>query len=241
MKNPRPAPDSVRPPQQARSQAAHDRIVDAVEALIETRPLESISVADIAGRAGVSIGNFYKRFSTKKAVLEALHARYESQRTEHLLKAFSPEGWKGRDLGSRARWIATTLVEMFRARRGLIRSFVMHHRNRAAALDDSMHRRLEDVYRSGAALLLGARQEIRHPAPERAARFGMLLTASLCRELILFKQPGDPGAVSLGRQALVDELTRVLVGYLRCGPSGARPSGRPSAARTRPRNPGRRS
>jgi AcrR family transcriptional regulator len=210
------AASRVRAPQQARSRASLERILNAAETLIESRPLESVTVSDIVRRARVSIGNFYKRFATKEAVLDALYARYESQRTEHLSRALSPERSDGTDLEARARRLATILVEMFRKRRGVMRAFVMHHRGGNGSTDGAMHRRLDALYRSGAELLLGAAKEIRHPHPEEAARFGALMTASLCRELILFKQPNDPGAVAMNDERLVDELTRTLVGYLRC-------------------------
>jgi AcrR family transcriptional regulator len=220
----------IRTPQQARSRASLDRLLDAAETLVEARPLESVTVSDMARRARVSIGNFYKRFSTKEAVLEALYERYESQRTEHLSRALAPERWRGQSLEARARGLVTVLVEMFRKRRGVMRAFVMHYRGRRETLDDAMHRRLDRLYRSGARVLLGAGSKIRHPRPNQAARFGVLMTASLCRELILFKRSTDSGALAMSDKRLKEELTRALVGYLRCGVAA---SGRRSTRRTR--------
>lgn len=219
-----------RPPQQARSRASLERILDATEALVESRPLGAITVASIAGRAGVSIGNFYKRFRSKEAVLEALYGRYESQRTETLTRALAAHP-RGR-LEDRARWLTTTLVRLFLRRRGVVRAFVVHHRNRPGAMRIAMSRRLDRLYRDSAEVLLGAAAEITHADRARAARFGALMTASLCRELILFKPPGHPGAVPLTETELVAELTRALVGYLRCDRLGAR-AGRRRRARTR--------
>src|SRR5262245_16946028 len=206
-----------RVPQQARSRASLERILDAAEALIESRPLDSIGVADIAQRAGVSIGNFYKRFASKQEVLGALYARYESQRTNSLKDALRPEQWQGQDLEMRARGLTSLLVEMFRKRRGMIRAFVSHHRNQPGPTRDPMRRRLEDLYRAGADVLLAVKSEIRHPEPNVAARFAVLMTASLCRELILFRPASEPGSIPLTDDELIEELTRVMVGYLRGG------------------------
>lgn len=158
-----------RAPQQARSRASLARILDAAEALMESRSLDAATVADIAGRAGVSIGSFYKRFASKDAVLEALYARYEEQRTEHLNVAFAPARWTGHGLEERARGLTSALVEMFSRRRGIIRAFVMHRRGRPGPLEHGMSRRLEAIYQAGADIddALAARRamaSLLHPA-----------------------------------------------------------------------------
>src|SRR4051812_16000039 len=62
----------VRPPSQARSQATMDRFVQATRDLLEERPFEEITVADIVGRAERTVGSFYARFEDKHAVLRLL-------------------------------------------------------------------------------------------------------------------------------------------------------------------------
>jgi AcrR family transcriptional regulator len=44
-------------------------IVSACEALLKERSFEQISMADIAKRAGISVGNLYNRFSDKDALI----------------------------------------------------------------------------------------------------------------------------------------------------------------------------
>lgn len=224
----------ARVPRQARSRASLARILDAAEALVESRPLSAITVAAIASRAGISVGNFYKRFASKEAVLEALYARFEAQRTEHLTRATAVD--PGGGLDHRARWLVTTLVRLFLARRGVIRAYVMHYRSAPGATDDAMKRRLERLYRNGAAVLMGAADEIEHADPAKACRFATLMAASLCRELILFKEPGEPGAVRLTERDLIDHLTRTLLGYLRGPASGRSPVRRRRPSRSRARS-----
>ena len=74
---------------------------------------------------------------------------------------------------------------------------------------------------------MGASDEIRHPQPAVAARFAVLMTASLCRELILFRPASEPGSVPLSDEELIEELSRVMTGYLRSG-VGHAPSRRQS-------------
>jgi len=79
-----PVPELVwiRPPQQARSQQTLSRILDAAEAILAEKGWEDASVAEIARRAGSSVGAFYTRFPDKDTLLAALHccARSRSRR-----------------------------------------------------------------------------------------------------------------------------------------------------------------
>ena len=63
---------SYQPPRQARARATVERIFEATVRLLADRPFEAISVADIVSEAHTSVGAFYKRFSSKDALLPVL-------------------------------------------------------------------------------------------------------------------------------------------------------------------------
>lgn len=52
-----------------------DKILDALQELLETRDMEHISVSEIAKTAGIGKGSIYYYFPSKEAVLEALIER----------------------------------------------------------------------------------------------------------------------------------------------------------------------
>src|SRR5437867_10869287 len=60
---------------QARSQATHERLLDAPSELLQPRSYGEISVADIARAAGLPTGAAYARFGDRRAVAAALIAR----------------------------------------------------------------------------------------------------------------------------------------------------------------------
>lgn len=60
------------PALQARSRKTARAILDSALALLATKEYSEVSVSDIAGRAGVSVGGFYARFASKAALLHAL-------------------------------------------------------------------------------------------------------------------------------------------------------------------------
>ena len=63
--------------------------------------------------------------------------------------------------------------------------------------------------------LLGAREEIRHADIDWAAHFAVHLVAAACREKILFDDYPLPDDSRANDERLLEELTRMALGYLR--------------------------
>ncbi len=57
---------------QRRSQITYDKLIEAGYKLLATRDFDSISIAEIAGEAGYSVGAFYSRFENKEEFFLAL-------------------------------------------------------------------------------------------------------------------------------------------------------------------------
>jgi AcrR family transcriptional regulator len=85
----------VRPPQQARSQLTLSRILDASETLLAEKSWEDAGVAEIARRAGSSVGAFYSRFRDKDALLVALHERFVEEAFATSVAALEETRWTG--------------------------------------------------------------------------------------------------------------------------------------------------
>ena len=64
-------------PRQRRSALTQERLLDALEALLDERVFEQISIQDIAAAAGVAVGTVYRRFRNKEALLPALYRRLD--------------------------------------------------------------------------------------------------------------------------------------------------------------------
>jgi AcrR family transcriptional regulator len=208
----------VRPPQQARSRATLHRFLEAALELLGERRFEEASVAEIARRAGASVGAFYTRFPDKKALLTHLNDRLFEQGREQWDAFLDPARWRGRHAAEIVAAVVRRIVHKRRANRGLLRALSLYARSRpdptfaehAAAMNRHVHQRLRD-------LLLRKRNEIGHPDPERAISFGLMLVDGATREAILFGEaaliPGKPSDTVLAR-----ELTSVWLAYLRVKP-----------------------
>ncbi len=198
----------VRPPQQARTRAGLDRLLNAAETLIADKGFEDASIAEIARRAGSSVGGFYRRFRDKDMLLHAVHERFCDEARATADEALDPARWAGAATPAVVHEVVAFLVRVFHERAGFLRAVLVRGitdpavRERTAALFDYVTTRL-------AALLQSRQAELAHPDRIMAATFGLrVLVGTLHQEFLI--QPSSP-APSDARVAT--ELTRVLLCY----------------------------
>jgi AcrR family transcriptional regulator len=197
----------VRPPQQARSAATLERLLDAAEQLIEERGVSGMTVSAIVKRARSSVGAFYARFGDKENLLRCLFERFYEQAEATAASALDPERWADmslRDaLGATIAFTASIFLE---------RAEVIAALERTAAEDRTLigpARALGGTITARLLALAEARGEtFAHPDPERAV--------ALCVWMVLSalgnwshtgadpeSPPGDPGTFA----AEVTEMT----------------------------------
>jgi len=202
----------VRPPQQARSQETLDRILDAAEILVSEKGFEDTGVAEVARSAGSSVGAFYSRFKDKDGLLHALYDRYLREAIATADEALDPARWEGAIIPELLSATVAFLVEIYRERDGLIRAFVV--RGHADPGFQARSERLSHHVNEGVTrLLLARREEIGHPNPEIAARFGLTLVVNTLESALLFGELRS-GALVLSDAALASELTTAYLAYL---------------------------
>lgn len=135
-------------PQQVRSRATRDAIVEAAARIISERGLDGFSTNAVAERAGVSIGSLYQYFPNKDALMVALIKRQQARQLATLADAIDtlPER-----------------VTLAQAVRRLVQAAMQHHREDAllASAIDHEEARLpvDDVLsdaQSDAGVLIGS-------------------------------------------------------------------------------------
>jgi len=216
------------PPRQARSRRTLERILAATEVLLAEAPFEEITVAEVAARAGISIGTLYGRFRTKRALLAAVCARRfgagTRDRSREYLRRFAE---REMSLRQRAREIVGNMLAHYGTNRVLLQELDVRGGRRGAGQEAAALRELEKVFHEGwAASLLANRSEIDHPDPDGAVRFALFLAASACHGALVRE---DPSAAGVQEEDLAEELTRLVIAYLRH--SGAAYAGAASVAR----------
>ncbi len=202
----------IRPTQQARSQETLERLLDSTEALIADKGFDDVTVAEIAARAGLSVGAVYSRFRDKKGVLNCLRDRFVDEAHLTTDAAFDPDRWQGASIEEIASELIVFLVEIHRERRGVVREMAI----RTRAELDMAERKKDLVAHIGKRLwiLLDSRSDqIGHPDPEVATGFGLRFLLATLEQALLFDEAGIYG-MPVSDDRLAAELTRAFLSYL---------------------------
>ena len=201
-----------RAPRQARSRATHGRILDAAEVVVAGRGFEGAGVAEVARRAGCSVGAFYSRFGDKRGLLVALHDRFVADATARIDARLDPAREAAEPLSRCLHALLRALIELHRERCGLARAFAVE-----AQRDPSFRARRDGLLQHAAARLAafarGRAGEIGHHHPDRALAFGLAVCWSTIESAILFDRLRS-AALAPSDGDLAAELARLLLAYL---------------------------
>ena len=201
-----------RPPQQTRSQATLDRILDAAECVLEEKSFGEATLAEIMDRAGVTVGAFYRRFPDKDALLHLLDNRFFAELHELAQTALGDATWQEATAPQIVHGFTETAVQLYRARRGLLRSLFLRARTDRVIMQSAreVNSHYIDRLRS---LLMARADQLHHPEPERAVELGFMILVGALRETILFGEvwPNPETVVDAG---LSKELARSYLAYL---------------------------
>ena len=210
-------PPLTRPARQSRARKTSDAIVRAGLHLLRERDFETVTVADIASRAGVSVGGFYARFEGKEALLHSLAAEVLADCYVALDRAFAPKRVARASVEDVVRAYVRVMVEKFRKHRDAIRQIIRHaragdplHGLAVRDFNDRVHGRLRE-------LLQERRAFIEHPDPDYAVNIGLFLVSAAAREAVL----GDAlraYPIKVTDASLIEELTNAYVAYLKPRP-----------------------
>jgi AcrR family transcriptional regulator len=184
-------PKTVLPAHQARSRESLKRLLTAAIETLNKHGLEGATIPRIAARAGLSPGAVYRRFADKDALLREVAIRMLESNYRQTKALIDREDWKAMPLPVLCRHVVTMTLKGHSFYRGLLRAlfFFTHQHPNAAFV-----RKMEDLewkaFREVSELLLLRRDEIHHPNPEAAVRFGLLMIATAANGILVL--PRDP-------------------------------------------------
>lgn len=182
----------LRPARQGRSQRSLGRIVAALEALIEEKNFEEITVTEVCKRAGVAVGTFYDRVGNKDALLEHLRRRFYFEIVAQIEDAFAPGRFDALSAADMLAINAREMVALHRRRRGAIRATIVEARRNAAFAAHA--RKLNAVLMQRVtAAWLSKREAFAPGDPERLVRSSFLLAVGFLREAVIWSElwPGQ--------------------------------------------------
>ena len=207
----------VRPPRQARSHLTLGRILDAAEALLREKRWEDASVAEIARRAGSSVGAFYSRFRDKDALLSALHERFVEEAIATADTAMNEQRWANASICEIVRELVAFQVRLQDQHAGLWRAMALRATESPEfqARGLRMSRHMEELFTR---LVVARRHEILHPVPVVAAAFAGRLIGGVMLQRLLFPVMANLGTPGV---SLVEELSHATLAYLGVFPEDA--------------------
>lgn len=204
MTRPLAARTSRNRPQQARSRATVEVILDAAVRVFEKEGSEAATTAHIAEVAGVSVGTLYQYFGNRDAILDALQDREFERATAMMERVLA----NGKSLSERelARAVIEQLFGLYQAAPSLHRVLAVEGlrvtpAERVQAFDARIIGMIKTFLMS-AGLGLGR---------ERVDAAAFVVYQSVRASMLAYLIEAPAG---VDQRALVDELTELVVGYL---------------------------
>jgi AcrR family transcriptional regulator len=188
---------------QKRSRKTYDKLIATGFKLLERHEFDSITIADLAGSAGYSVGAFYARFRSKDEFFDALvahHMQHRREARERLLRKLSD--------AELIPGLISDLVTYYWKRRWFWRAALIR-----SIRDPQPLRRHADEF----ATALIARLGERHGRPlnaekERNVRHALQITLGTINNAIIY---GD-GPAFRGKEQFIENLVnafRLISGY----------------------------
>jgi len=207
--------EPFRAPKQRRSQETLDRFLEAAQDLLQQKHFDNISVNEIVGRAGSSVGAFYSRFQDKESLLLCLREAFVRDTDEQSRRLTASWDRDAVPLEAAVAQFMRMLVDQYRRHRGTLRALV--GRSIGGSAGGTPSAGAETVGQAAfLELMIARRSDITHPSPDVAAHLGLAMVTGAVREKILFPElsmSAKPTA-PLTDAVLVEELSRALLGFL---------------------------
>jgi AcrR family transcriptional regulator len=202
----------IRPPQQRRSQASLDRVLDAGTELLQERGWGGFTLAEVSRRANVSIGSIYARVPSKEALLYTIYDRYSDRLRAEQVEFEDPERFRGLPTEELVHAAIRAFAETMHQHRRML-SVMMHRGAVDAAIATRGSASSSAVGQSFKDLLLTRRDEIRHSNPELAVDVAWrIVYCALARQVMY--GPTFESDRNIKWDQLVAELARACSAYL---------------------------
>jgi AcrR family transcriptional regulator len=200
----RNAPRAYRQPQQARAKDTVDALLSASKTLLVQRGVEGTTTNAIAELAGVSIGSLYQYFPSREAIIAELSRRHVA-RVLALIFA-EVDALVGTNLRVGARRLIQLMIEIHRQDPELHGAIETSHPRLAARAQLAQVE--AQVMATARTYLESHRSELVVADLDRAA-FVVVTTIEAVTHEAAFRRPD-----LLDSDALVDDITRLVLGYL---------------------------
>jgi len=182
---------------QKRSQKTYDALIATAFKLLEQREFDEISIADLAQRAGYSVGAFYARFKSKDELFDAMLEQHVDDRRRTRARQFATVSDS-----TLIRVLLEDTIQYYWARRRFWRAALFRDEDFWVPI-----RKLSYELADALVARFGARaQRPLTEAEETNVRFAVQITLGTVNNAIINR----PGPIFLGQALFVENLIRAF-------------------------------
>ena len=204
---------SSHPPKQLRSKETLEKLLQALDKLLVDRYFEQVKVADICAKAGVSVGNFYRRFKSKDELLPYL---YKVAKHEYFnwFQTLIEKSWRG-DLANRVEQLIVATIWYHQQDKHIFTTTLLYtrlhpHDTDEQKLEMSLYKQLLDSWQDCTDDYDSAEL---HNAIEY---LGYVLTVMI-GDWVVFNHCAPAVNFNLNQRSFIEQTTAMFVAYLeRC-------------------------
>ena len=202
----------VRPASQARSRQVEVRLLQAGHALLDGRPLDTLSIESVCAKAHCSVGGFYRRFDSKEAFFAAIQHLVCRRRDEDLTGLVASVGgdWT---LDRKCTALAADLVGWYRDNFGVLRASL----HMSANGDNAWRPMMELGYRHKAIWYDLLQHDLPDDLDAEEQRTRISFANQVVNGTLINMILNDPGPVHLSEDRCIADLAAVMRGYLTVG------------------------
>jgi AcrR family transcriptional regulator len=216
--------DSVLTPRQERSQRTQEKLLEALESLLQERFFEQITIQDLADEAGVAVGTVYRRFRNKEALLPVLYRRLDER-----LDAWAAGLWRGYaepaddapagGLRTALARLVSAHVRFYSENAPVLRTLYLHARLDGELNEPDRAIRRKQLYLWLLTPVWACFERSGRPAPTPSqTRCFILLLLSPLTERCLFPENSPASTLGMSDRRFVAELSAALYRYLAADP-----------------------
>ena len=171
------AVELAKPPKQERSRQSFERALDAAAELLVERGSDSFTLAEVAQRAGGSIGSIYGRVESKDNLIRAVHAR-ELERIDAETNAAFAGISATQDLTGAVASVVHVTGAVLRSNAPLLAPFMLRA-NTDPVLAETSKVSIDNLVHQFTDVLMRHASEITHPDPAKAVRWSYTVVYSV--------------------------------------------------------------
>ena len=209
----------IRPPQQQRSRASFERVLEAATELLRDEGYQGFTLAEVSRRAHVSIGSIYARVPSKDALFYTIHERVMNRIADESAVFSDPSRWERLSTRRLVIEAVRELAAPFRTHTGILRVIMQR-----GAVDEVVANRgsasLSTLAEQFKAVLLTRRMDITHPDPELAVDIAYRMAYCTVARQVMYG-PTFESQRLVGWDDLVHQLGVASAAYLLTDGAGA--------------------